>query len=64
MWIQYSIYNNFSVFCKNFNLKKQIKISPLLWYSVRLEKKKFNGNIQLIYLGWIEIQFGYKGHIK
>ena len=46
--IQYSIYNNFPVFCKIFNLESK-NIFPSLWHLIRLRKDV--GNIQLIYLG-------------
>ena len=50
--IQYSIYHNFSVFCKNFNLESMnIFKNQLSHHGIQWDWEKNLGNYQLIYSG-------------
>ena len=54
---QYLIYNNFTVFCQDFNheIKNILKINPS-YHGILRDKE----NIQLIFGEWMKIEFGYK----
>ena len=60
--IKYSIYTNFSAFCKNFNLETEHLKKTTFHHDIQQDKKKCQQF--LIYLRWIEIKFDYIYIIK